>query len=359
MTSGQSAMKILDLFCGCGGLSLGMDMNEGFNTVIGVDFNSDALKTFKHNFPEARSFCADITDKESFNHIVSLSNELGVNMIMGGPPCQGFSLKGKKLGLEDPRNFLFKEYFHYVEAIQPEVFVVENVVGLLTSEKNFFIEQIKTISQELGYHISYDIMNAVDFGVPQNRKRAIIIGSKGSSLSMPAAKFEKAVTVREAISDLSYLSSGEGEYSVDYTTVAVSQYQKSMRTSDKLYNHVATKHSDVAVNKLKMIPAECGKEYLPKELHGKQQFSTTWSRLEWDKPSPTIDTRFDTPSNGKNSHPYLHRAITIREAARIQSFPDDFVFLGKKTEICKQVGNAVPPLLAKAIGEEIAKQIII
>lgn len=135
-----------------------------------------------------------------------------------------------------------------------------------------------------------------------------------------------------------------------------SSYQIKMRkNSKKLYNHIATKHSDIALKKLSLIPPEGDKTSLPSELHGRQKFATTWSRLIWDEPSPTIDTRFDTPSNGRNSHPILNRAITAREAARIQSFPDDFIFLGNKVSVCKQIGNAVPPLLAKAIALQIKK----
>ena len=126
--------------------------------------------------------------------------------------------------------------------------------------------------------------------------------------------------------------------------------------SKKLYNHIATKHKKESLKKLKMIPPESGNEFIPKHLRGKQKFKTTWSRLEWKKISPTIDTRFDTPSNGKNSHPFLNRSITPREAARIQSFPDTFIFYGNKTEICKQIGNAVPPLLSKAIADVISRE---
>ncbi|MBF7046556.1 DNA cytosine methyltransferase, partial [Campylobacter volucris] len=164
------------------------------------------------------------------------------------------------------------------------------------------------------------------------------------------------ISVRDAISDLAYLNSNEGFDESEYLFEAQSAYQKLLR-GKKLFNHKATNHSKVAIDKLKLIPSEGGKEFLPKKLHGKQKFKTTWSRLKWDEVSPTIDTRFDTPSNGKNSHPFLHRSITPREAARIQSFGDNFKFLGTKTEICKQIGNAVPPLLAKAIAEAIMEQI--
>ena len=155
---------------------------------------------------------------------------------------------------------------------------------------------------------------------------------------------------------MAYLESGEGNFEQEYITKAKSKYQKRSRSgSKKLYNHKASNHKQVAIDKLKLIPPEQGKEYLPKELHGKQKFKTTWGRLKWDDVSPTIDTRFDASSNGTNNHPFLNRAITPREAARIQSFDDKFIFYGSKVYIRKQIGNAVPPLLGKAIADQIAK----
>ena len=161
-------------------------------------------------------------------------------------------------------------------------------------------------------------------------------------------------TVRDAISDLAYLESGEGRFEQEYATEPIGSYQTQMRAgSKKLYNHKASDHAEIAVKKLSMIPPECGKEYLPKEMLGSQQFSGTWGRLKWDEASPTIDTRFDAASNGTNNHPFLNRAITPREAARLQSFDDKFVFVGPKVSIRQQIGNAVPPLLAKAIADKI------
>ena len=272
-------------------------------------------------------------------------------MIVGGPPCQGFSLKGKNLGMDDPRNFLFLEYFALVKEIKPEVFVIENVKNILNAENGYFRNQIIENFSSLGYIINYGVLNAKKFGVPESRERAIIIGSKTRSVDLPVGS-NKKVTVRDAISDLAYLNSGEGINESDYINESLTQYQKKLR-GKKLYNHFATNHSKFALEKLAMIPPEGDKKSLPKELHGKQKFATTWSRLEWDNISPTIDTRFDTPSNGRNSHPVLNRAITPREAARIQSFNDDFIFYGPKSSICKQIGNAVPPFLGKAIGQAI------
>lgn len=344
--------KILDLFCGAGGLSVGLDQVKGIETVIGVDFDKNAINTFNNNFPNATGIVADITNEDSKNEIIKLAKEKKVNMIVGGPPCQGFSLKGKNLGMDDPRNFLFLEYYYMVKKIKPEVFVIENVKNILNSENGYFKNQIIEKFSSLGYIINYGVLNAKNYGVPESRERAIIIGSLSRSISLPVPTIKKYVTVRDAISDLNYLNSGEGTFETEYKNKPLTEYQKKLR-GKKLYNHQATNHSEFCLKKLAMIPPEGDKNSLPKELHGRQKFATTWSRLKWDDISPTIDTRFDTPSNGRNSHPILNRAITPREAARIQSFPDDFIFYGPKTAVCKQIGNAVPPLLAKAIGNAI------
>lgn len=345
--------KVLDLFCGAGGFSNGVDKNNSFETVIGVDFDNNAINTFVTNFPSALGICGDLTENSIKKQVIKSSKELGVNMIIGGPPCQGFSLKGKLRGLDDPRNFLFKEFVNIVKEINPEVFVIENVKNLLNSLDGFFIKQIQNEFESLGYILNYGSLNASHFGIPQTRERAIIIGSLSRSITLPKGNPELTVTVRDAISDLSYLNSGEGENISSYINSPQSSYQAQLRNSTFLYNHETTNHSKIAIDKLKLIPPEGDKSYLPKELHGKQKFSTTWSRLEWDKPSPTIDTRFDTPSNGRNSHPFLHRAITPREAARLQSFDDSFIFTGPRTSVCRQIGNAVPPLLGKAIADQI------
>ena len=345
--------RVLDLFSGAGGFSAGLDEVCGIKTVEAVDFDEYATETFKKNFPDTHVITGDITNKSIKKEIIDIAKDRKVNMIIGGPPCQGFSLKGKNLGMDDPRNFLFLEYFELVKEIKPEVFIIENVKNILNSENGYFKNQIIEKFSSLGYMINYGVLNAKNFGVPESRERAIIIGSKTRCIDLPIGN-DKIVTVREAISDLSYLASGEGAFESDYINKPESAYQRKLRAK-KLYNHQATSHSKVALEKLAMIPPEGDKTSLPKELYGKQKFATTWSRLRWDTFSPTIDTRFDTPSNGRNSHPVLNRAITPREAARIQSFKDDFIFYGPKTAVCKQIGNAVPPFLAKAIGEAVIK----
>ena len=353
-----SSFKILDLFCGAGGFSYGMEKNPHFKTVISLDNDPSVGETFKKNMPDCDVRIGDITDNKVKKSIKEKAKKLGVNMIIGGPPCQGYSNKGKKLGLADPRNFLFREYLSFVKYLQPEVFVIENVKTILSASSGWFRDEIvKTISK-MGYHVKYGVLKASNFGVPQARERAIFICSKRKVISLPDPTVTSVTTVRDAISDIAYLESGEGQFEQEYLYPTSSSYQELMRDGSKaLYNHMASKHKQVAIDKLKMIPPEKGKECLPSELLGKQKFKTTWGRLKWDDVSPTIDTRFDAASNGTNNHPVLNRAITPREAARIQSFDDKFIFCGSKVHIRKQIGNAVPPLMAKAIADKIFYEI--
>lgn len=348
--------KILDLFCGAGGFSWGMDKNPHFTTTVASDIDNIAAETFKNNMPYAEVVVGDITDIKIREKIISLAQQSGVNMIVGGPPCQGYSMKGKKLGLEDPRNFLFREYLSIVEKLQPDVFVIENVKGLLQSANGWFRDEIVQTIENLGYTVRFDILNSANYGVPQARERAIFVCSKHGAITLPSATVTIRTTVRDAISDLAYLESNEGCFEQGYITQPESFYQIMMRkNSKKLYNHKASNHKQIALEKLKLIPPEQGKECLPIHMHGNQKYKTTWGRLKWDEVSPTIDTRFDASSNGRNNHPFLNRAITPREAARIQSFDDSFIFYGSKVYVRKQVGNAVPPLLAKAIADQIAE----
>ncbi|WP_243006796.1 DNA cytosine methyltransferase [Roseburia sp. OF03-24] len=346
--------RALDLFCGAGGLSWGLHKNKNFKTVVALDFDENAANTFKKNMPEVDVIVGDITDSAVKEKIIASAKKENVNMIAGGPPCQGYSMKGKKLGLADPRNFLFREYLNIVKEIRPEVFIIENVKGLLIASNGWFKEEIIQSIEDLGYNVEYGILNAADFGVPQSRERTIFICSQNKKIPLPEPIVKTRTTVRDAISDLSYLNSGEGEFEQVYAMEPQSNYQRLMREgSNRLYNHKASNHKEIAIEKLKLIPPEQGKECLPEEMLGNQKFKTTWGRLKWDDVSPTIDTRFDASSNGTNNHPYLHRAITPREAARLQSFDDIFIFYGSKVYVRKQIGNAVPPLLAKAIADQI------
>ncbi|EAG3226894.1 DNA cytosine methyltransferase [Listeria monocytogenes] len=343
--------KVIDLFAGVGGLSLGFEQC-GYEVVLANEYDASIAESYRANHKDTKMIVGNIVEidkKEVFSPFAGK-----VDVIIGGPPCQGFSQKGQRKSINDDRNFLFKYFVSVVELVKPKYFVMENVPNLLTAEKGYFKKEIYELFESLGYALNSGVLNAADYGVPQNRKRAIIIGKLGDEpVELPKANLEK-ITIWEAISDLAYLESGEGEEEQAYRINPQSNYQKQMRVNSKsLHNHKATNHSAVALERLRMIPQNGGRDSLPEEHLTKSIYSGTWTRMKKDEQSVTITTRFDTPSSGKFTHPYLNRAITVREAARIQSFPDDFIFVGTKTSQMKQVGNAVPPKLANAIAKTI------
>ena len=347
--------KVIDLFAGVGGMSLGFE-KQGFDIIVANECDPSIAESYKENHKKTKMIVGDITTldlKESFGKYKG-----EVDVVIGGPPCQGFSQKGKRKTIHDERNFLFKYYVKVVELVKPKYFVMENVPNLLTAEKGYFKKEIEELFNAMGYSLTMGVLNASDYGVPQNRKRAVIIGKlNGKALNLPVP-LNKKVTIWDAISDLAYLESGEGKEEQLYLNAPETDYQKKLRKNSKcLYNHIATKHSKVALERLALIPENAGREVLPEEHLTKSIYSGTWTRMRRDEISVTITTRFDTPSSGKFTHPFLNRAITVREAARIQSFPDDFKFVGNKSSQMKQVGNAVPPLLASAIAKVIINDI--
>ena len=346
---------VIDLFAGVGGLSLGFEM-EGFDILLANEFDQSIATAYKENHKSTNVVVGDITSLDLSKVFGEYVNKIDV--VIGGPPCQGFSQKGKRKTINDERNFLFKHYVEVVKFVKPKYFVMENVPNLLTAEKGIFLNEIKGLFKGYGYSIRYGVLNAADYGVPQNRRRAIIIGKYLATPPELPLPCKQKVTIWDAISDLAYLESGEGEFEQEYRNSPKSDYEKKMRKGSKiLYNHMATKHSALALERLSLIPPNAGKEILPKEHITKSVYSGTWSRMKQNDVAVTITTRFDTPSSGKFTHPFLNRAITVREAARLQSFPDTFKFIGSKMSQMKQVGNAVPPLLARKIARVIMNDI--
>jgi len=343
--------KIIDLFSGVGGLSLGFRL-EGFEVVLANEIDTEIASSYKKNHAETKMINEDITGLDIEEVFEKYKNK--IDGIIGGPPCQGFSQKGQRKTIKDERNFLFLYFYNVVKYIKPMFFVMENVPNLLTAENGYFKDEILSLFGSIGYSLSLGIIDASDFGVPQKRRRAVVFGCYGSQkIELPKSTVQK-VTIWDAISDLAFLESAEGEFQQQYRFEPQSDYQRMLRKNeDILYNHETTNHSKIALERLSMIPPNSGKEVLPKEHLTKSIYSGTWSRMEKDDVSVTITTRFDTPSSGKFSHPYLNRAITVREAARIQSFPDNFIFYGTKGSQMKQVGNAVPPILARKIAKTI------
>lgn len=346
-------LKIVDLFSGVGGLSYGF-MQAGAKVVLANEIDSDIAFAYTQNHPGTKMINEDITKLDIAKVFREYKDKIDV--VIGGPPCQGFSQKGSRRTIHDERNFLFRYYYNVVKFLKPKYFLMENVPNLLTAENGLFKYEIEKLFNEIGYNLDSGVLNAADFGVPQNRRRAFILGKlDGDSLQLPVGNV-KRVTINEAIGDLAFLESGEGREQQAYKYEPDSEYQRRIRDNmTVLYNHVSTKHSREAIDKLKMIPVGMGKEVLPKNLLTKSIYSGTWSRMIGNEQSVTITTRFDTPSSGRFTHPILNRCITVREAARLQSFPDSFIFYGKKSSQMKQVGNAVPPLLGKAIAEVIIK----
>lgn len=341
--------KAIDLFAGVGGLSLGFE-NCGFDVVLANEYDESIAAAYKANHKGTRMIVGDITSLDLEKTFGPYKGQIDV--VIGGPPCQGFSQKGQRKTIHDERNFLFEYYVRVVELVKPRYFVMENVPNLLTAEKGYFRKEIEELFNSMGYQLKMGILNASDYGVPQNRRRAIIIGKRGGAAPNLPKPRNITVTIWDAISDLAYLSSGEGAEEQEYRGKPRSEYQKKLRGGSAiLRNHVATRHSSLALERLAMIPPNAGKEVLPEEHLTRSIYSGTWTRMRKDEISVTITTRFDTPSSGKFTHPFLDRAITVREAARIQSFPDSFRFVGSKGSQMKQVGNAVPPLLAGAIAE--------
>ncbi len=346
-------LKIVDLFAGVGGLSYGFQ-EANYNVTVANEIDTDIAHAYSKNHKDTRMINEDITKLDVDTIFKEYRSKIDV--VIGGPPCQGFSQKGSRKTINDERNFLFRYYFKVVEYLRPKYFLMENVPNLITTENGLFIKEIENIFNKNGYQITYNVLNAADFGVPQYRRRAFILGKHNAAPpELPKGNGIKT-TAYDAISDLEYLASGEGEEVQEYRIEPLSNYQKMMRkNSVKLYNHVSTKHSKEAIEKLKLIPVGMGKEVLPPEMLTKSIYSGTWSRIVAEEPTVTITTRFDTPSSGRFTHYHLNRCITVREAARLQSFPDDFILYGPKSSQMKQVGNAVPPLLGKAIAEVILK----
>lgn len=342
--------NVLDLFCGCGGLSLGFE-KAGFDISLGIDIWAEALKTFEKNHNKSKILCGNLSEILP-SYIEEKYLKKGVDIIIGGPPCQGFSISGKR-DVNDPRNKLYQSFVTYVEYFKPQAFVMENVPNLVSMNKGRVKNEIIKEFENIGYTVSYKILTASDFGVPQNRKRVFFIG-----LLDPSNKFTfpiethllGKITSYQAISDLPELEVING---ADYEINAEGIYQEAIRINSKgIYNHQVTKHTDKTKQTIALVPD--GKNYksLPVELQRIRKVNIAWTRLNSKKPSFTIDT-----GHRHHFHYKFNRIPTVREAARIQSFPDNFIFHGTKTAQEKQVGNAVPPMLSEVIANELLCQL--
>lgn len=339
---------VLDLFSGCGGLSFGFE-NAGFDVKFGIDNWADALKTFDFNHKKSKSILADLGEID-VQEIIKSNKIKEIDIIIGGPPCQGFSIAGKR-ELDDERNLLYKSFVEFVKELEPSSFLLENVPNIMSMGKGIVKENIIKDFEKLGYNVHTKIILASNFGVPQNRKRAFFIGfKKVTNFKFPENLAQNFISTKEAISDLPDIEIKDGS---DYPNPIHSEYQKMMRNGNKfLYNHQLTNHTPKTVGIISLVPDGGNYKSLPEHLKDTRKVNIAWTRLNSQKPSFTIDT-----GHRHHFHYKFNRVPTVRESARIQSFPDKFIFLGSKTSQYKQVGNAVPPILAKHLALEIKKHL--
>lgn len=342
-------LNAIDLFASCGGLSEGLKM-AGFNVIAANEIVHDAAMTYKVNHPSTKMIEKDIRMLSAKEIIDTVRDKISI--VAGGPPCQGFSMAGRR-DLDDPRNFLFREFIRVVEKLSPKYFLMENVPGILSIEKGKFFSSIISSFEEIGYKTTIVLLDSSNFGVPQIRKRVFITGSnkKLNPAEIKSVK-RKPVCVKDAIGDLDFLDNGE--HATSYLKLPETEYQKKMRrNSSKLYNHQSSNHSKGTIKRFAFLMQGQSVSDLPIKLRTRK---FALYRLDGQRPSRTLTTLPDDYVHYKKN-----RILTVREMARLQSFPDSYIFLGPRTTggvrrktsapQYTQVGNAVPPFLAKAVGE--------
>jgi DNA (cytosine-5)-methyltransferase 1 len=354
-------MKAIELFAGAGGLSLGMT-KAGIQVVIANEIEKDFAKTYMLNHPDTKMINDDI-------HNINWDDELRdigeVDLVSGGPPCQGFSTVGSKNRM-DPRNSLFNEYLRCVADVQPAYILFENVSGFKRLYSGVAYRTLMEELSVLGYKARSAILEASDYGLPQRRQRTIVIGWKNGlqALRFPAPThssdpslfgLKPKISLWEAISDLPAI--GANGSATSYLDAPKNDYQRLMRNGcNVLTEHNSAKYGEKMMKILSLIPEGGCVDDLPPELRPISYFKNTYARLLADECSPTITRNFGTPSSSRCIHPFQNRALSTREGARLQSFPDDYRFHGGKGSKNLQIGNAVPPLLGKLIAAEIVKQ---
>jgi DNA (cytosine-5)-methyltransferase 1 len=382
-------MKVVDLFSGAGGLSCGLEM-AGFEPQFACEIVPEFAKTYKHNRPKVPVYVNDVRGLDGKTILEETGLARGeLELLAGGPPCQGFSINAPIRSLEDDRNQLVTDFIRIAGSLMPRFLLIENVTGIVSFGNGLVVDEIYRLLKKIGYDVHHAFLFAGHYGVPQIRFRTIFLASRDGKLPdfpmathnadayanfsgarkllfepLPIERFmlKPATTVEDAISDLPSIIPGRMNGPVQYKSAALSEYQRILRNGDSsVRNHHTGRLADVNLERLKHIPQggswrDIPHELLPAGLKRARRSDHTkrYGRLDPEGQCSTILTKCD-PHWGCFFHPYEDRTISVREAARFQSFPDHFEFLGGMTEQYKQVGNAVPPLLAKAIGEAIVE----
>ena len=360
-------LTVVDLFCGVGGLSAGFSRDARFRIVAAVELSKDAAAAYRANHPGVKMYQEDIRGLSA----AKVKRDLGISpidILMGGPPCQSYSSRGKR-SCHDPRGQLVAEYLRLLSEFQPRLFMFENVKGLVAVEQGRFFRHVCARFESLGYRVRHRLLNAADYGVPQVRKRVFVVGTKpGCLFRFPqpthsgrgdgTAGLPPHLTVADAIGDLPAIASGES--SDEYATGPQNEYQAKMRArSTRLMDHKSPCHESKLLALIASLPDGGSARELadvPDWINkDTRSFRDTYCRLWWGRPCTTITSHFGMPSSSRCIHPKAARALTTREAARIQSFPDDYVFVGPRASRNLQIGNAVPPLLAAALASAVAE----
>lgn len=349
--------KVIDLFAGVGGLSYGFAQNDRFEIIMANEYDKDIAKAYSMNHPTVDVIQGDIRDitEDTLKEYVNI----GIDIIIGGPPCQSYSTLGKRQ--MDERAHLFEEYCRVLSILKPRLFLFENVSGLLSMQGGKLIETIKDEFRRLGYIVKSKLLNAADFGVPQFRDRVILVGMKNkNSFEYPQEEYGEGLflqpyrTVEDAFSDMPVLSSGES--CSEYATEPQNDLQKFYRKSSiQLTENESPKNGEHLLSIMRALPDGGSKYDLPEELRPKSGYGNTYAKMWWKKPAPTITRNFATPSSSRCIHPRDSRAMTTREGARLQSFPDDYKFFGSVSKKNLEIGNAVPPLLSIQLAKQVLK----
>lgn len=350
----SNGSTILDLFCGCGGLSLGFK-RAGFTVSGGIDSNAPSIATFNENIGNGR-----IIDLSKSDWVHEAAGELNLDtldVLVGGPPCQGYSLTGTRR-FEDERNELYNSMFQAIDAFSPKVVLIENVRGMATLYGGRAKDQVLKSFQDKGYKAAHTIFDSADFGVPQHRKRLFFLATKmDTPLIWPVQTNarDSYITCRDALSDLPSMKNNMGASEAEYETSPKTTFQELMREGSSLArNHQPTMHKQFVIDTIKQVPEGGNHKDLPPGVGESRKFNEAWTRYHGSKPSRTIDT-----GHRNHFHYRYDRVPTVRENARLQSFPDSFLFKGTKTQQYRQVGNAVPVFLAQAIAKSIESMLAV
>lgn len=360
---------VIDLFCGAGGLSEGF-RQAGCSVLFGNDNDEQAGLTFQQTHPEAHFSSAPVDELNVSDILDRTQLAVGdLDILVGGPPCQAYSVYNHQRGVNDVRSRLFEEYLRIVDSLRPKWIVMENVTGITSISNGAIVEEIFRRLSKLGYYVEARVLRAEDFGVPQERRRIFFVGNRvGADVRFPAAthgpQATPYVTIWDALGDLPSIENGGGHSKQSYNTPPLSTFQRYARSeSTTVLNHVAPRLSPRNIERLKYIPIGGSWRDVPFELlpagmkrAKRSDHTKRYGRMDPSKLSCTILTKCDIHW-GAYIHPYDDRAITVREAARLQSFPDHYVFHGSRTEQYVQVGNAVPPLLARSVASAVVSQL--